>query len=170
MWSCLSLLCSAIILQSSASNNGTVIAYTKNTYTYQIYITLHIINCINCCFLSSHLVVSLTCRDTVEVVAGEDVTLNCSIIYLAGLICKGEEYQWSDSHGDIQLNSDVVKYTSGWDSLAYVYLNISNIIKEEIYTVKVVTDCDTVDASIKVRVKQGKTTKTTTTSEYLSTF
>ncbi|CAK6982813.1 uncharacterized protein LOC122970953 [Scomber scombrus] len=98
--------------------------------------------------------VSLKCNDTVEVVAGEDVTLTCRIIDTSGDNCEGEEYQWSNSHGDIQCNSDLKEYICGWDKLTYVYLTISNVIKDENYTVAVLTDCVIAQSSaIKVRLQ-----------------
>ena len=97
---------------------------------------------------------SLKCNDTVEVVAGENVTLNCSISYRRENNCKGERYQWSNSHGDIQCNSSLMKYICGWDTQTSVYLTISNVIKEGNYTVTIQTDCGFAKSStIKVRVQ-----------------
>ncbi|XP_044193272.1 uncharacterized protein LOC122970953 [Thunnus albacares] len=105
--------------------------------------------------------VSLKCNDTVEVVAGENVTLNCSIIYRPENNCKGQQYHWSNSHGDIQCNSSLMKPFCGWDTQTYVYLTISNVIEEENYTIVIHTDCGTPKKSIKVRVKQDRTTTET---------
>ncbi|CAK6984208.1 uncharacterized protein LOC122970953, partial [Scomber scombrus] len=100
--------------------------------------------------------VSLKCNDTVEVVAGEDVTLNCRIIEMTGENCKGLKYHWSNSHGDIQCNSDL-KHICGWENPTHVYLTISNINKEDNYTITVQTDCGIVEAyAVQVRVIEGK--------------
>ncbi|CAK6982812.1 uncharacterized protein LOC122970953 [Scomber scombrus] len=99
--------------------------------------------------------VSLKCNDTVEVDDGEDVTLNCRITDMTGNNCKGVEYHWSNSHGSIQCNSDLKEYICGWDKLTYVYLTISNVIKEENYTVRVRMDCGFAPSSaIKVQVQK----------------
>ena len=113
---------------------------------------------------------SLKCNDTVEVDDGEDVTLNCSI---TGDDCEGVTYQWSNSHGVIQCNSDLKEYICGWDKLTYVYLTISNVIEEENYTVRVHMDCGIVEPyTVKLQVKQGNTTRKLThnQSEYLSIY
>lgn len=102
---------------------------------------------------------SLKCNDRVEVVARENVTLNCSIIYGPGLECTGHQYHWSNSHGSIQCNSRLMKPFCGWDTQTYVYLTISNVTKEENYTIIIASDCGFPKKSIKVRVKQDTTTQ-----------
>lgn len=88
----------------------------------------------------SYSAVSLECNDTMEVFAGENVTLNCSIIYRPGSNCEGIKYEWEDTRGSI-CNSISTNYICGWDNLTYVYLTISNVIKEENYSIAIHADC-----------------------------
>ncbi|XP_044193271.1 uncharacterized protein LOC122970952 isoform X2 [Thunnus albacares] len=101
----------------------------------------------------------LKCNDTVEVVAGENVTLNCRIIYRPELECTSHHYHWSNSNGSIQCSSSLMKPFCGWDTQTYVYLTISNVIEEENYTIVLHSDCGFPKKSIKVRVKQDTTTQ-----------
>ncbi|CAK6974274.1 uncharacterized protein LOC122970953 [Scomber scombrus] len=103
---------------------------------------------------TSNAEVSLKCNNTVEVVFREDVTLTCRITDMTRDNCKGIDYQWSNSHGDIQCNSDLKEYICGWDKLTYVYLTISSVIEEDNYTVTVHTNCGFAQSStIKVQIQ-----------------
>ncbi|KAI3365430.1 hypothetical protein L3Q82_010515 [Scortum barcoo] len=94
----------------------------------------------------------LDCNKTVEVVAGGTVTLSCTYMEKR---CKVERYVWSNRHGEIPCNTDLMRHVCGWDNLTYVSLTISDVMKEENYTISVKTDCETVETSaIRVQVKE----------------
>ncbi|KAM7382110.1 hypothetical protein PAMA_012805 [Pampus argenteus] len=119
LWICFSVLYAATILQSSATDDDSI--------------------------------VSLKCDDTVEVIAGENLTLNCSIIL--PMDCEGSKYHWRTLTYNINCSSGLMEYTCDWDNLTYVYLTISNVSKEQNYTIKLLTNCGFSEKSIKVRVK-----------------
>lgn len=92
---------------------------------------------------------SVKCNETVEVVAAQTVTLNCTI---DPKNCTGVRYHWDSTQSDILCNSGL-KYRCEWDRLTYVSLTISNVTKEENYTVRIQTDCAvTKPSTIKVQV------------------
>lgn len=96
--------------------------------------------------------VSLKCNQTVEVVAGETVTINCTIYKEED--CRGVLYFWKDTHDDQLCDGRKMEYKCEWDSLTYVSLIISNIMKEEKYSVHVYADCGDTESSVTVQVKQ----------------
>lgn len=128
LWICLSLLFVVSLLQSSAST-------TKS---------------------ASNPAVSLQCNQTVEVRAGETVTLNCTIsISLQN--CTGSEYLWCNTTDNIGPNGSM-KYNSEWDGLTYVSLTISDVREEENYTVYVRAGCGIGESpAINVKVIQLST-------------
>lgn len=102
----------------------------------------------------SHPVVSVKCNPTVDIVAGEAVTLNCTIMMKEN--CRGESYDWNNTHGKIPCdNSDLMEYGCDWDNQSYVSLTIRNVMKDNNYTILIVTDCGLDNSNIKLQVKQN---------------
>lgn len=100
--------------------------------------------------------VSLNCNKTLKAVAGETVTLNCTI-YVLEAHCRGDFYIWNNSHGKITCNSGDMKYKCEWDNLTYVTSTISNVVKEENYTVRIWTNCGPAESSVNVKVEHQHT-------------
>ncbi|KAF1374227.1 hypothetical protein PFLUV_G00247450 [Perca fluviatilis] len=96
--------------------------------------------------------VTLKCNETVEVEAGEMVTLNCTITY-SGLDkpqdCECLSYSWN--------NIEIIpcRQDNGLDSVTYVSLTLSNVTKNGTYTATIKTDCGRATSSpIEVQVIQ----------------
>lgn len=97
---------------------------------------------------------SLICNQTVEVTAGENVTLTCYIQYRSTEDdCKCIVYEWSNSHGTISCNTSNKEYYCEGDESTCVSLTIPNVKKGENYTVTAITDCGIAGSSVSVRVK-----------------
>ncbi|XP_040923025.1 uncharacterized protein LOC121201308 [Toxotes jaculatrix] len=114
---------------------------------------------------SSHEAVLLRCNETVEVEAGENVTLNCTVRYQNMSPsdsdgCYVVEVTWKNTSGNIPCDSGSRKYICEWDQ-NHVSLTISDVPTEENYTVDVRTDCGMAEPShIKVQVKHNTSNKT----------
>lgn len=127
-------------------------------FTTNIYSTIHleVDNQKDMSFIAlfSHPKVSMKCNQIVDVVAGESVTLNCTIMMTEG--CAGDLYNWKNTLGKIPCdNSGLTEYTCHWDNQTYVSLTIRNAMKDEKYTIVIVTDCGPADSHIKLQVKQN---------------
>lgn len=81
-----------------------------------------------------------------EVVAGENVTLNCSIYYSGMTDCKCLSYMCLNTH--VLCKSDCES-----DNQTYVSPTILNVTKEDNYTVLIKTDCGHAESAIKVQLK-----------------
>lgn len=98
--------------------------------------------------------VSLKCNQTVEVVAGETATQNCTLHYTEEN-CTGYRLNlWMDVHADELCNSSNMKYRCEWDSSTHVSLIITNVTREEKYHVAVRADCGESESPFTVRVHQ----------------
>lgn len=105
--------------------------------------------------LFSHAEVSAKCNSTVEVVAGEAVTLNCTITTMQDN-CSVESYKWNNTHGEISCNnSGLMEYSCDGVNQTYVWLTIQNVKKDENYTIEVETDCGLAKSHIKLQVQQN---------------
>lgn len=102
----------------------------------------------------SYPVVSVKCNPTVDILAGEAVTLNCTMMMKEN--CRGESYDWSNTRGKIPCdNSGLMEYGCHWDNQNYVTLTIRNVMKNENYTILIQTDCGLDNSHIKLQVKQN---------------
>ncbi|KAM7371196.1 hypothetical protein PAMP_010687 [Pampus punctatissimus] len=102
--------------------------------------------------------VSLKCNDKVEVIAEDNVMLNCSIIF-SEKQCIVEQYYWRTLENALICKNglmDDVQYTCGSDNLTYVYLTISNVSEDQNYTIIVQTDCGISETSIIKVLKLNK--------------
>lgn len=98
--------------------------------------------------------VLLNCNQTVEVTAGENVTLTCYIKYRdPDGNCKGFFYEWSNSSGPIRCDTSNMEYKCEWDNETYTTLIILNVRKREKYVVRIGTDCGPAESSVSVQVK-----------------
>ncbi|KAK2820929.1 hypothetical protein Q5P01_023888 [Channa striata] len=97
--------------------------------------------------------VSLTCNNTVEVVAGKNVTLNCTVNFQdEEENCKVLLHNWQNTSGTIPC--DMMKFTCQWDSVTYVSLTILNVTEQGNYTAEIMTDCGMAKSSpITVKVQ-----------------
>ncbi|GLD57730.1 uncharacterized protein AKAME5_000992700 [Lates japonicus] len=110
-------------------------------------------------FQQSGAAVLLKCNETVEVVAGGTVTLNCSIHYqdVAVEDCKVISFTWNNTNVSIPCDSGSGEYICDSDNQTYVSLIISNVMKEENYTAAVITDCGLpLSSTINVQVKHSR--------------
>lgn len=153
-WIFLTLLsATAFVLSSTASSDGIFILlipeinilYTvKTLFKKKVIINLIIYRPF------SHPGVSLNCNKTVEVKAEEMVTLKCTI-HLMQSNCKVEDLLWNNTHTQERISCDSGSdYICRGDKLTYVSLTITKVMKEEIYTVHISTDCGMAESSITV--------------------
>ncbi|KAI9529385.1 hypothetical protein NQZ68_011090, partial [Dissostichus eleginoides] len=81
--------------------------------------------------------VSVKCNDT-EAVFGQSATIHCTYTLPRG---RFRQYHWNDTRGDIKCNSDSGKHTCESDSVTrHLSMTISDVRKEENYTVNIQTD------------------------------
>lgn len=80
--------------------------------------------------------VSVKCNDTEE---GQLVTIHCT--YTLPQNCKFILYQWNNTHGNIECDGDSGKHTCEWDGVSRLSLIISDVRKEENYSVNILTNC-----------------------------
>lgn len=99
------------------------------------------------------------CNETVEVEAGEAVTLNCIIKFNVKNDCAGVSYLWRNTTSNISCKSGLTEYICEWNKLTYVSLKISNVMEQDNYTVSIQTDCGMDRASISVKVKHSNHTQ-----------
>lgn len=154
-WISLSLLYAASFLISASSNKRIFYYLACTASKYTVHCKYFMMDVISFIALISHSGVSnpgvsLNCNETVKVVAGETVTLNCTISVL-GTDCSGQSYNWNNSHGKITCDSGDMKYKCEWDNQTYVMLTISNDVKEDNYTVHIWTNCGTAKSSVHVQ-------------------
>lgn len=154
-WISLSLLYAASFLKSASSNKSIFYYLACTASKYTVHCKYFMMDVISFIALISHSgvsnpAVSLNCNKTVKVVAGETVTLNCTIYFLE-TDCSGYYYNWNNSHGKITCDSGDMKYKCEWDNLTYVMLTISNNVKEDNYTVHIQTDCGRARSSVHVQ-------------------
>lgn len=90
----------------------------------------------------------LICNKTVTVQIGKSVTLNCSINWAPHdphIECVGVNFSWyhkdEDTNDSIPYDDDCKKYICEWDNLTYVSLTILSVLKEENYTVRMLSNC-----------------------------
>lgn len=154
------LMCAAFCIRSSTSSNAGILIILL--FYIQIHCqyktkqrrTLSLRALIFPSGVSDPLV-SLTCNETVEVVAGKPLTLNCTIQLLEEH-CHGDEFVWEDSNNNIICDNTkdrTVNYTCEWDSKTYVSLLIGNVTESQSYTVQILTDCGSHNMST-IKVQQ----------------
>ncbi|XP_034087486.1 uncharacterized protein LOC117556293 [Gymnodraco acuticeps] len=95
--------------------------------------------------------VSVKCNDT-EAESGQLVTIHCT--YTLRQNCNFGRYHWNNTKSEnIKCDNDSGKHTCEWDRVSHLSMTISDVRKEENYSVNILTNCGTVTSPhIKVHI------------------